>query len=211
MNDGLVSNTSLILGVAGASHDPHTVLLTGLAGLCAGACSMAAGEYLSMRSQRELFEYQIGLEQDELAEYPEAEAEELALIYEARGLTLEAARGFARQIIADPRRALDTLAREELGLNPEELGSPLGAALFSFAAFGLGAAIPLLPFVLLAHHRALLVSAGLSGVSLFGVGAALSLFTGRSLLLSGLRMLAIGAAAGLTTWLIGSWFGVSVA
>ncbi len=146
VNDGLISNASLILGVAGANADAATILLTGVAGLVAGAFSMAAGEYVSVRSQREMYEYQIGLERDELAEYPDEEAHELALIYEARGMGSAEALRMATQIIADPERALDTLAREELGLNPEDLGSPWGAALFSFISFALGSAIPLLPF-----------------------------------------------------------------
>ncbi len=124
VNDGLVSNASLILGVAGASSDPKVVLLTGVAGMCAGAFAMAAGEYVSVRSQRELFEHQIGLERDELTQYPEAEAQELALIYAAKGLPMKEASRLARRIVADPEHALDTLAREELGLNPDELGSP---------------------------------------------------------------------------------------
>jgi VIT1/CCC1 family predicted Fe2+/Mn2+ transporter len=131
INDGLVSNASLILGVAGASSDAQLVLLTGVAGMCAGAFAMATGEYVSVRSQRELFEYQIGLEREELAQYPEAEAQELALIYAAKGLPPEEALRLATQIVADPEQALDTLAREELGLNPDELGSPWGAAISS--------------------------------------------------------------------------------
>ena len=131
VNDGLISNASLILGVAGANADGATILLTGVAGLVAGAFSMAAGEYVSVRSQREMYEYQIGLERDELAEYPEEEAHELALIYEARGIDADEALRMATQIIGDPERALDTLAREELGLNPEDLGSPWGGRRFT--------------------------------------------------------------------------------
>ena len=138
VNDGLVSNASLILGVAGAGSGNATVLLAGVAGLLAGAFSMAAGEYVSMRSQREMFEYQIALEKAELEAYPEEEAEELALIFEARGMAADEARQYAAQLIADPRRALETLTREELGLNPGELGSPWGAAGYSFLAFALG-------------------------------------------------------------------------
>ena len=133
VNDGLISNASLIMGVAGASADNVMILLTGVAGLVAGAFSMAAGEYVSVRSQREMFEYQIGLERDELAEYPEEEARELALIYEARGIAPGEAQRMAQQIIADPEQALDTLAREELGLNPDDLGSAVGrGAVFVF-------------------------------------------------------------------------------
>ena len=210
VNDGLVSNASLILGVAGASANNSIILLSGVAGLLAGAFSMAAGEYVSVRSQREMFEHQIGLERDELAQYPEEEAEELALIYAARGLTQEDARKLAKAIIADPAQALDTLAREELGLNPEELGSPWGAAIFSFLSFAAGALVPLLPFLALAGNRALPITVGLTALALFAVGAAISLFTGRSALRDGLRMLAIGAAAGGLTYAIGKLLGVSL-
>lgn len=167
---------------------------------------MAAGEYVSMRSQREMYEYQIGLERAELAEYPQEEAEELALIYQARGMELARAREFTNEMMRDPQHALDVLSREELGLNPDDLGSPWGAALFSFVAFALGACVPLLPFLLgLVNQSALLWSGMATGVSLFGVGMALSLFTGRNALLGGLRMLLIGGGAGLVTYAIGQW------
>ncbi len=208
VNDGLVSNTSLVLGVAGASGDPGTMLLAGVAGLLAGAFSMAAGEYVSMASQRELFEFQIAEERDELGRYPEAEAEELALIYAARGLSPEEAHHVARLLVRDPARALDTLAREELGLNPDDLGSPIGAALSSFAAFALGAALPLLPLVLAPAH-AVPLAAGLGAVALFAVGAALALFSGRSAWVGGLRMVLVGAAAGGATWAVGTLFGAA--
>jgi VIT1/CCC1 family predicted Fe2+/Mn2+ transporter len=210
VNDGLVSNASLILGVAGASANNSIILLSGVAGLLAGAFSMAAGEYVSVRSQREMFEHQIGLERDELAQYPEEEAEELALIYAARGLSREDAQKLAKAIIADPAQALDTLAREELGLNPEDLGSPWGVAISSFLSFAAGALVPLLPFFALSGERALLVSIGFTALALFGVGAVISLFTGRSALRDGLRMLAIGAAAGALTYAIGKLLGVSL-
>lgn len=210
VNDGLVSNASLILGVAGASANNSIILLSGVAGLLAGAFSMAAGEYVSVRSQREMFEHQIGLERDELEQYPEEEAEELALIYAARGLPREDALKLAKAIIADPTQALDTLAREELGLNPDDLGSPWGAAIFSFLSFAVGALAPLLPFFAFAGNRALLVSIGVTALALFAVGAAISLFTGRSALRDGLRMLAIGATAGGLTYAIGNWLGVSL-
>jgi VIT1/CCC1 family predicted Fe2+/Mn2+ transporter len=210
INDGLISNASLIMGVAGASADAATILLTGTAGLVAGAFSMAAGEYVSVRSQREMYEYQIGLERDELAAYPEEEAHELALIYEARGISTEEAKRMAQTVITDPERALDALAREELGLNPEDLGSPWGAAIFSFVSFAAGGVIPLLPFVFGAGQASLGFAIVLTAIALFGVGATLSLFTGRNALLSGLRMLAIGAAAGGVTYLVGHLLGVSV-
>ncbi|MFN3750567.1 MAG: VIT1/CCC1 transporter family protein [Thiobacillus sp.] len=209
VNDGLVSNAALIYGVAGAGPAPEIIVLTGAAGLLAGAFSMAAGEYVSVRSQREMFEYQIGLERDELEKYPDEEAAELALIYAAKGMNPDEAKRVAQALMRDPERALDTLAREELGLNPDELGSPWVAAVSSFSAFTAGAALPLLPF-LVGAGSALRVSIALTALGLFAVGASMSLFTGRHALLSGLRMLAIGGAAGLATYFIGAWLGVTL-
>lgn len=210
-NDGLVSNTSLILGVIGASASTEATITAGVAGLLAGALSMAAGEYVSVRSQRELFEYQIELERQELAEYPEAEAAELALIYQARGLSPEEARALANRLTADPKIGLDVLAREELGLNPDELDSPWGAAGFSFASFSIGALIPLVPFFAGGSlPNAGYLGAAMAAVGLFATGASLSLFTGRSALGGGARMLGIGAAAGALTWMIGGLFGAAV-
>jgi VIT1/CCC1 family predicted Fe2+/Mn2+ transporter len=211
VNDGLVSNASLILGVAGASQDGNLILLSGVAGLLAGAFSMAAGEYVSVRSQREMYEYQIALEKEELAEYPEEEAAELALIYEARGLTEGQAKALAGGMIADPDKGLDALAREELGLNPDELGSPWGAAAFSFISFAIGAIIPVLPFTLWRGSEALPISVAGTALALFAVGATLSLFTGRQAWLGGLRMLLIGGVAGGVTYLIGTLLGVGLA
>ncbi len=211
VNDGLVSNTCLLMGVAGAAQDSGIILLTGVAGLLAGAASMAAGEYVSVRSQRELYEYQIGLERDELDEYPEEEAEELALIYNARGLDLARAREFAADLLKDRDKALDALAREELGLDPGALGSPLGAALSSFVSFGAGALIPLMPFLLGIEGRPLSWMIGLSLAALFGVGALLSLFTGKGALRGGLRMALIGGGAGAATYGIGYWLGAALA
>lgn len=210
VNDGLVSNASLIMGVAGATLDAGVIVLSGVAGLLAGAFSMAAGEYVSMRSQREMFEYQIGLERAELDQYPQEEAAELALIFEHKGMDQAEARRVADKLIADPDRALDTLAREELGLNPDDLGSPWGAAMSSFFAFAGGAIIPLLPFLLLGAKQGLYVAAGLTASALFAVGAALSLFTGRNAWLGGLRMLGIGGAAGVATYLIGKVLGATL-
>jgi VIT1/CCC1 family predicted Fe2+/Mn2+ transporter len=210
VNDGLVSNASLILGIAGASPDAHVVLLTGIAGMCAGAFAMATGEYVSVRSQRELFEYQIGLERDELAQYPEAEAQELALIYTAKGLRPEEASKLATQIVADPEHALDTLAREELGLNPDELGSPWGAAISSFLSFAAGALLPLAPYMATSGPRTLPLAIGITALALFTVGALLSLFTGRGALRSGLRMLALGGLAGAVTFAVGRLAGVAL-
>jgi VIT1/CCC1 family predicted Fe2+/Mn2+ transporter len=215
INDGLVSNACLILGLAGATAGTRqgdaTILLAGAAGLIAGAFAMAAGEYVSVRTQREFYEYQIGLERDELAHYPAAEAAELALIYEAKGIPADDARGMAERLVAQPDKALDTLAREELGLNPAELGSPWGAAISSFVAFAAGAFIPLVPYLFFAGGPATLYAVvGLTAVSLFTVGALLSLFTGRAGWNSGLRMLAIGAIAGAITFGLGRLLGIGV-
>jgi vacuolar iron transporter family protein len=211
VSDGLVSNASLVLGVAGAGAASGYVLLTGTAGMLAGALSMAAGEYVSVRSQREMYEYQIALEREEVAEYPEEEAEELALIYEARGLELQQARGVSRALLAHPEQALDVLAREELGLNPDDLGSPWGAATSSFISFAVGATVPLLPFFARASGTfALVVTAVLTCVTLFGVGLTLSLFTGRDALKGALRMVLIGAGAGVVSFLVGRAVGVAI-
>lgn len=207
VNDGLVSIACLVMGVAGAASEGGVILLTGVAGLLAGAFSMAAGEYISMRSQREMFEYQIGLERDELAQYPEEEAGELALIYSARGLAEVEAKTLARRMVADPEMGLDTLAREELGLNPDELGSPWVAAISSFFAFVGGGVIPMLPYLLGAQRHPLLISIVLTALALFCVGTALSLFTGRAALWGGLRMLLIGGTAGAVTYFIGDLLG----
>jgi VIT1/CCC1 family predicted Fe2+/Mn2+ transporter len=210
VNDGLVSNAALILGVAGATSDISVILLTGTAGLLAGALSMAAGEYVSVRSQREMFEYQIGLEREELEQYPEEEAAELALIYAAKGIPKPEAESLSKRLLEDPERALDTLAREELGLNPDELGSPAMAAIASFMAFAVGAIIPLAPYVFAPAGETLAISIALTGAALFAVGALLSLFTGRHAILGGLRMLAIGALAGAATYFIGHALGVTL-
>jgi VIT1/CCC1 family predicted Fe2+/Mn2+ transporter len=208
VNDGLVSNTCLVMGVAGAAVEPGIILITGVAGLLAGAFSMAAGEFISMLSQKEMFEHQISQEKDELERYPAEEAEELALIYAARGIPLKEARNVAKKLIANPEKALDTLAREELGLNPDDLGSPIGAAVSSFLAFCIGASLPLIPF-LFGSSQGVLIAAALSGAALFVVGAVLSLFSGKSAWLGGLRMLLIGSAAAAATYFIGSLFNVS--
>ncbi|MEY2746036.1 MAG: hypothetical protein RL112_1078 [Planctomycetota bacterium] len=214
VNDGLVSNASLVLGVAGATahaSDSSAVVVAGVAGMLAGAFSMAAGEWISVRTQTELWEGQIAEERDELERYPAEEAEELALIYHARGFELEAARAMARELVKDKERALATLSREELGLDPDELGSPLAAAGWSFGSFCIGSLVPLVPWLVADGDLALWSSIAAAAVVLFLVGAATSLFSGRNLAFGGLRMLAIGAAAGAATWLIGGWLGASVA
>ena len=210
VNDGLVSNASLVMGIAGASESPKLILTTGIAGLLAGAFSMASGEYVSMRSQRELYEHQIGEEREELERYPDEEAEELALIYHARGVPIEEARRMTRHILENPEQALNTLAREELGLNPDDLGSPWGAAVSSFFAFAVGAIVPLAPFLAGARDHTIETAAILCAAALFGVGSVLSLFSGRSAWIGGVRMLAIGAAVGGTTFGIGRLLGISL-
>jgi VIT1/CCC1 family predicted Fe2+/Mn2+ transporter len=212
VSDGLVSNASLVLGVAGAGAASSYVLLTGTAGMLAGALSMAAGEYVSVRSQREMYEYQIALEREEVAEYPEEEAEELALIYEARGVEIGEARKVSRALLANPAQALDVLAREELGLNPDDLGSPIGAALSSFVSFAAGAAAPLLPFLVSRDttNTTLVITAGLTVLALFCIGLVLSLFTGRDALKGALRMVLIGAGAGIVSFVVGRALGVAI-
>jgi vacuolar iron transporter family protein len=211
VNDGLVSNASLVLGVAGAGTQSSYVLMTGLAGLLAGALSMAAGEYVSVRSQREMYEHQIALEREEVAEYPEEEAEELALIYQARGVELEQAREVSRALLARPDQALDVLAREELGLNPDDLGSPWGAAISSFLSFAGGAVVPLIPFMVRLQGSAVVAgTAAFTVVALFAVGMTLSLFTGRGAWRGALRMVLIGGGAGLVSFLVGRAIGVAV-
>ena len=211
VSDGLVSNASLVMGIAGAGAGSPYVLMTGIAGMLAGALSMAAGEYVSVRSQREMYEYQIALEREEVAEYPDEEAEELALIYHARGVALEQAREMSQALLARPEQALDVLAREELGLNPDDLGSPWGAASSSFLAFAAGAALPLVPFLAGATGmRAVVLAAATALVALFTVGLTLSLFTGRAGVRGGLRMVLIGGGAGLVSFCVGRAVGSAV-
>jgi VIT1/CCC1 family predicted Fe2+/Mn2+ transporter len=199
------------MGIAGASSDGRLILLTGIAGLLAGAFSMAAGEYISMQSQRELFERQIALERAEMEAMPEEEEAELAAAYREKGFPADEAARIAHRIFADPETALDTLVREELGLDPDELGSPIGAAAGSFVAFAVGAAIPVIPYLFGGGPAVLAVSLAISLVGLFIVGALVSLLTGRGLLFSGFRQLGIGLAAALVTYAIGSIIGVSMA
>lgn len=211
INDGLVSNLALVMGFAGATTSNDLIVLAGVAGLLAGAFSMGAGEYISMQSQRELFERQIDLEREELRFRPDKEKDELAALYQAKGLSASEAELVATRLMQDPQHALDTKIREELGLDPDELGSPWMAALGSFLAFGLGAIIPLAPFLVVSGLAAIGLSVVLALGSLFVVGALVSLLTGRGLLYSGLRQVGIGGAAALVTYLVGSLIGVSVA
>jgi VIT1/CCC1 family predicted Fe2+/Mn2+ transporter len=210
VNDGLVSNLSLVIGVAGANPEPRFILLAGIAGLLAGSFSMAAGEYVSMTAQREMYERQIALEREELAMDPAQEREELSLLYQAKGVPAREADMIAERLIADPAAALDTMAREELGLDPESLGSPWGAALSSFLAFTAGAVLPVLPYLFFVGTLAFILSVVLSAAGLMLVGAAITLFTGRNPLIGAFRMLAIGAVAATVTFTIGRLIGVNV-
>jgi VIT1/CCC1 family predicted Fe2+/Mn2+ transporter len=212
VSDGLVSNLALVMGVAGAAGERGSfILLAGIAGLLAGAFSMAAGEYVSMQSQRELFERQIALERAEMEAMPEEEEAEMAALYRAKGFRDDEAKAIAHRLFEDPERALDQLIREELGLDPDELGSPIGAAGGSFVAFAIGAFVPVLPYLLLTGVAAFAVSIGLSVAALFAVGGGVSLLTGRGVLFSGARQVGIGAAAAIVTFVVGSVIGVSVA
>jgi VIT1/CCC1 family predicted Fe2+/Mn2+ transporter len=215
VSDGLVSNLALVMGVAGASGPAatagHFILLAGIAGLLAGAFSMAAGEYISMQSQRELFERQIALERAEMEAMPEEEEAEMAALYRAKGFSPDEAKAIAHRLFEDPERALDQLIREELGLDPDELGSPLGAAFGSFVAFALGAFVPVVPYLIGGGMTAFVAAIGLSMVALFAVGAGVSLLTGRGVLFSGARQVVIGAAAAIVTFIVGTVIGVSVA
>ncbi len=211
VNDGLVSNFSLVMGVAGGTDNASFILLAGVAGLLAGAFSMAAGEYVSVRSQRDVYEHQIGIEAAELEEFPEEEEEELVLIYQAKGLSEEEAKKVAARIMSNPQVALDTMAREELGLDPDDLGSPVGAALSSFTAFVGGAIVPILPYILNLGGPAFALSAVLSVIALVLVGGALSLASGKSWYMGSLRMLLAGGAAAAVTYGIGSLIGVTLA
>ncbi len=211
INDGLVSNLALVMGVAGANADNQIIVLAGVAGLLAGAFSMAAGEYISMQSQRELFERQIEVERHALRLMPDVERQELAALYVAKGLSQDEADLVADRLMRDPEHALDTKIREQLGLDPSELGSPWGAAGSSFLTFGVGAIIPLAPFLLTSGLAATLASVVLALASLFVVGALVSLLTGKGLLYSGLRQVLIGGAAALVTYTVGALMGVQLA
>jgi VIT1/CCC1 family predicted Fe2+/Mn2+ transporter len=214
-SDGLVSNLALVMGVAGASgatgEHGHFILLAGIAGLLAGAFSMGAGEYISMQSQRELFERQIALERAEMEAMPEEEEAEMAALYRAKGFREDEARAIAHRLFENPEHALDQLIREELGLDPDELGSPLGAASGSFVAFAFGAFVPVLPYLVGGGATAFVAAIVISLVALFAVGGGVSLLTGRGVLFSGARQVGIGSAAAIVTYVVGTMIGVSVA
>lgn len=210
MNDGLVSNLSLVLGVAGAVHDPRTILITGFAGLLAGASSMAVGEYSSVASQRDLLARQVALERREVMEAPEEEAAELALIYRQKGLSPEQASRTAAEMLKHPEQAVDTLVREELGLDPGDLGSPVQAAVSSFAMFTVGAIVPVIPFVFLTGPGAIALSATLAGLVLAGVGALIGWLSGTGVVRSAARMVGLASLAAGITYTVGRFFGATV-
>jgi len=210
INDGLLSNLSLVMGVAGGTQNKHFVILAGVAGLVAGAFSMASGEWVSVRSQRELYEREIEIEREEIAAFPEEERDELTLIYRAKGLDAPEAEALAIQIMKKPVSALDTMAREELGLDPGELASPWIAAGSSFIAFAIGAVLPVIPFFITAGGTAIAIAAIVAALALFAVGGAISVFTGRPALVIGVRMILIGIITSAITFGIGKAIGVSV-
>lgn len=210
MQDGLISNFLLVMGVAGGTENVDVVVLAGVAALLAGAFSMAAGEWNSVRTQRELFEREIAVEAEEMAAFPEEEEEELSLIYQAKGIPASEADLLAAQIMKNPATALDTLAREELGLDPAALGSAGVAASSSAASFAIGAFIPLLPFLVTSGGSAIALAASLSAMALLGVGALTSIFTGVSAWRTGVRMLLIGSAASGISYGVGTLIGVNV-
>ena len=210
-NDGLVSNLSLVMGVAGAAMSERTILITGIAGLLAGAGSMALGEWLSVLSSRELYRHQIETEREEIENMPDEEEEELALIYQARGLPEDQTREFAASLMRNRETAVETMTREELGIDPEELGgSAWEAAITSFLLFSAGAIFPVVPFVFASGMNAVMLSVAFSAFALFTVGAAITLFTGRSVLFSGGRQVLFGLVAAALTFGVGRLFGVAV-
>jgi VIT1/CCC1 family predicted Fe2+/Mn2+ transporter len=210
-NDGLCSNLALVMGVAGASTNSHAILVAGLAGLVAGACSMALGEWVSVTSSRELAEREIRVEREELAAAPEEEREELQLIYEAKGVPKDEAQQLSQRLLDDRGAALDVLAREELGLDPEELGgSARIAAITSFLLFAFGAVFPVIPYMIATGTTAFIASIATSGLTLFAIGAAITLFTGRSVWISGGRQTILGLAAAGLTFGLGSLLGTSL-
>jgi VIT1/CCC1 family predicted Fe2+/Mn2+ transporter len=211
-NDGLVSNLSLVMGVAGADLSGRAILVTGIAGLLAGACSMAMGEWLSVNSARELAEQQIAVEKSELHEFPEEEKQELILIYQAKGLSEQQATLLADKLLADPQQAVETLTREELGIDPEELGgSPWIAGATSFLLFALGAIFPVAPYFFSGGVTAIVASLALSALVMFAIGAGTTFFTGRGVLFSGVRQLLIGLGAAGITFALGKLIGTAIA
>jgi len=210
-NDGLVSNFSLVMGVAGATAAGGAVLIAGVAGLLAGAFSMALGEWVSVQSARELHQRQLDIEAEELEHHPEEERAELALIYEAKGMPRAEAERLAEQLTRDPETALQTLAREELGIDPEEMGgSAWTAAITSFVLFAAGAVLPILPFLFTGDRAAVIACVAVSAAGLFLIGAAITLLTGRGVWFTGIRQLLLGLAAAAITYGLGTLLGVAL-
>jgi VIT1/CCC1 family predicted Fe2+/Mn2+ transporter len=215
VSDGLVSNTALVMGFAGASTNNSTVLFAGIAGLLAGAFSMAAGEYVSVASQRDLFQREIAMEASELREKPEEEQKELELIYRAKGVDRATAASLAAQIMSDPKTALDTLAREELGLDPDELGSPVKVAISSFIAFAIGASVVVLPYLFFLGDGAstttpLVLAITLAVIAMAVVGGIVGRLSGRGVVFSAARQLMWGVGAAAVTFAVGSLVGITV-
>lgn len=211
VSDGLVSNIALVLGVAGAGPSPSFVRLAGLVGLVGGAFSMAAGEYVSMKAQRELLQAELALERREIARRPESERRELAQIYRSRGVAPEVADQLATEMMSDPDLALETHAREELGIDPNELGSPVGAAVYSFLSFAVGALVPLLPWFVVGGRTAEVMSIGLGAVAAAVIGIVLAAATGRHPVRVAARQVLIAALAAGIPYVVGNAVGVSTA
>ena len=209
-NDGLVSNFILVMGVAGGTGDPNLVLLAGTAGMLAGAFSMAAGEYVSMRSQRDVYENQIRLESVEIEKAPDQELQKLTNIYQSKGLSQQEAQLISHRIIENKEVALDTIIRETLGLNPMSLGSPWGASISSFTCFIIGAMIPLIPYILETGDLAITMSSVISLASLLIVGGSVSFMTSRNILWGAFRMFLAGGSAALVTFGIGNLVGTAI-
>ncbi len=210
ISDGLVSNTALVMGFAGTGVDRPTVLFAGVAGLLAGAFSMAAGEYVSVASQTDLFRRELALEEQELRDKPLEEQRELELLYRAKGLDAETARTTAEKIMADPKTALDTLAREELGLDPDELGNPKRVAASSFGAFAIGAAVPVIPYFFLSGMTALIAAITLAVIAMVVVGGTVGRLSGLGVVRSAARQLLVGGGAAAVTYVVGRLVGTSV-
>ncbi len=210
--DGLVMNSSLIMGVAGAAgEDPHSIVIAGVAGLLAGGFSMAVGEYVSVRSQRELLDYQVRLQRHQLHHTPDQERDVLRTIYQTKGLSSAEADLIVNQIMKDPERAIDTFVKEEIGLSEETMGSPIAAGVGSWMAFALGAVVPLVPFLILGgEHIAFFLSLAFSAAALFAIGIAVSRLTHRNPVLTGLRQAVLGGLAAAVTFGIGSLLGTAV-
>lgn len=209
-SDGLVSNTALVMGFAGSGQPQGTVLLAGIAGLLAGAFSMAAGEYVSVASQRDIFTRELAMEAAELRDKPLEEQKELELIYRAKGLDKEMARQTAERIISDPEIALDTLAREELGLDPGDLGSPIKVAVSSFVAFAIGAVVPVIPYLITGGTTALIIAIVMASLALLAVGGTVGKLSGLGVVKSALRQFAVGAGAAAVTYILGSLVGTGL-